>query len=204
MNMKKTFFLCCLAFGLVSPLLRAERADREKPIAVEADRVTVDDVKRVQTLEGNVVLTQGTLTLRSDRIVITEDQYGFQHGTALGGPDGLARFRQKRDNSEEWIEGEGEEIQYNTRTEVAELFRRAWIRNGADELRGNYIWYDSIAERYMAAAGKTPEEGRRDKATGGEGAPPRVTIILQPKKQENAPEAPVSPPFSTPKLPETH
>jgi lipopolysaccharide export system protein LptA len=173
----------------VPPRALAERSDREKPIAIEADRVTVDDIKRIQTLEGNVVLTQGTLTIRSNRIVITEDQYGFQHGTAFGGPEGLARFRQKRDNGDGWVEGEGEEIQYDTQREVAELFRRAWVKNGEDELRGNYIWYDSIAERYMAAAGKTPEQGGSTAAGAANGENPgRVTIILQPRKQENPPE----------------
>jgi lipopolysaccharide export system protein LptA len=154
----------------VSPVL-AERADREKPIALEADRVTVDDIKRVQTLEGNVVLTQGTLTIFSNKIIITEDNNGFQHGTALGGPGGLARFRQKRDNSEEWIEGEGERIEYNTRTEVAEIFQRAWIKNGNDELQGDYIWYDALAERYLAAAGGPKNTGR-------------VRVLLHPKNKD--------------------
>ena len=32
----------------------AEKADRDKPVNIEADRVSVDDVKKVQTFEGNV------------------------------------------------------------------------------------------------------------------------------------------------------
>jgi lipopolysaccharide transport protein LptA len=51
-------------FVLFAPgLVHAERADREKPVNLEAARVTVDDIKRVHIFEGNVVLTQGTLTI---------------------------------------------------------------------------------------------------------------------------------------------
>ena len=45
----------------------AEKADKEKPINLEADRVSIDDAKKVSVFEGNVVLTQGTLVMRADR-----------------------------------------------------------------------------------------------------------------------------------------
>lgn len=162
-------------FYIAGPAL-AERADRDKPITLEADKVTIDDIKRVQILEGNVILTQGTLMIQSDKIVVTEDQYGFQRGTAFGGPKGLARFRQKREGSEDWIEGEAERIEYDTRTEVAELFHRAWVKSGEDQLRGEYIWYDAISERYLASAGESSLK-----------QPSRVRAIIQPKNKEAPP-----------------
>ncbi|MDR1890436.1 MAG: lipopolysaccharide transport periplasmic protein LptA [Zoogloeaceae bacterium] len=166
--------LCALFFS--SPPVHAEQADREKPITLEADRITIDDLKRTQTLEGNVVLTQGTLMIHANRIVITEDAYGFQHGVAFAAPGGLARFRQKREGREEWIEGESERIEYDAYNEVAEFFHRAWIKSGADQLRGDYIWYDAISERYLATA------GTRD-AKNPAAQPPRVRAILQPRNK---------------------
>lgn len=164
---------CALLFG--NPV-HAEQADRDKPIALEADRISIDDVKRIQTLEGNVVLTQGTLMIHANKIVMTEDAYGFQHGVAFAGPGGLARFRQKREGKEEWIDGEAERIEYDAHNEVAELFHRAWIRSGSDQLRGDYIWYDALSERYLASA------GLRDSKNPA--APPsRVRAILQPKNK---------------------
>lgn len=178
LNLCRSIILSCTL--LTSTLALAERADRDKPIAVEADKVSIDDIKRVQILEGNVTLTQGTLTIRSDRIVITEDQYGFQRGTAFGGPGGLARFRQKKDGVEEWIEGEAERIEYDTHTEIAELFRRAWVKNGEDRLKGDYIWYDSISQRYLAKAGESSSAGKNS-------TPARVRILIQPKTKDAAP-----------------
>jgi len=173
---------------LLLPLgaLHAEQGDRQQPINLEADRVTVDDIKGEQLLEGNVVLTQGTLTIRSNRIVITEDTYGFQQGVAYGGPDGLARFRQRRDDGA-WLEGEGERIEYNTRTEVAELFQRAWVKNGDDEIRGDYIRYDGLSARYLATSDKN-------------GA--RVTITLQPKNRDAVPAPPKASPPLEPDFPD--
>ena len=77
-----------LALGSLSA--HAEKADRSKPVNIEADRVSVDDKNKVHVFEGRVVLTQGTLTLRSDKLVVTQDAEGYQRGVATGGPGGLA------------------------------------------------------------------------------------------------------------------
>jgi lipopolysaccharide export system protein LptA len=163
---------------LLSGVAFAERADRDKPLQLEANRISIDDAKKIQILEGDVVLIKGTMVLKSDRVVIVEDQYGFQKGTAFGGKDGLARIRQKREGREEYMEGEAERIEYNTSNEVAELFHRAWVKSGEDEVKGDYIWYDGISEKYLVTAGET----RDVKAP-----PARVRAIIQPKNKGAAP-----------------
>jgi lipopolysaccharide export system protein LptA len=95
-----TLTLCLLAALPV----HAERADRDKPMLLEASRVSIDDAKKIQILEGDVVITKGTMILKADRVVITEDQYGFQKGTAFSGKKGLATFRQKREGKDEYID----------------------------------------------------------------------------------------------------
>jgi len=159
----------------------AERADREKPISLEANRISVDDVKKVQVYEGNVVLTQGTMVIRSDRIVVTQDSDGFQRGVAYAGPGGLARFKQKREGKDEYIEGEAERIEHDARTEITEFFVRAWVRSGLDEVKGNYISYDSLHEKYYVTSGVTPDGKGPAKAEGG-----RVRAIIQPKGKGEA------------------
>ena len=164
---------------LALPVL-AERADREKPIHLEADRMSIDDVKKVKTLEGKVVMTQGTMELRTDRLVVTEDNDGFQKGVATGGPGGLARFRQKREGVDEWIEGEAESIEHDARSETTQFFVRAWIQSGADEVRGPYISYDALNEKYAVNSG-----GALKTATGA--AQARARAIIQPKSKGEKP-----------------
>jgi lipopolysaccharide export system protein LptA len=167
-----------LCFLLIQPAL-AERADRDKPMQLEANRVSIDDAKKIQILEGDVLITKGTMVLKADRVVITEDKYGFQKGVAFGGKDGLARIRQKREGKDEYIDGEAERIEYDTNTEIAELFHRAWVQSGEDQVRGDYIWYDAVSEKYLVTAG----ENRDPKAP-----PARVRAVLQPKSKAPPPE----------------
>lgn len=173
-------FALLAAFSL--PAL-AEKADREKPITLEADRVSMDDIKKVQVFEGNVVLNQGTMQIRTNRLVVTQDADGFQKGVATGGANGLARFRQKREGSEDYIEGEGERIEHDARNEKTEFFVRAWVKSGLDEVRGHYISYEALTEKYLV----TNAAGGSKTATGE--AQARVRAIIQPKGKNAAPAA---------------
>ena len=158
----------------------AERADRDKPMQLEANRVSIDDAKKIQILEGDVIITKGTMILKADRVVVTEDKYGFQKGTAFGGKDGLARFRQKREGKDDYIDGEAERIEYDTNKEVAELFHRAWVKSGEDQVKGDYIWYDAVSEKYLVTAGDS---------LNPKGPPARVRAVIQPKSKGAPPEA---------------
>lgn len=183
MNLRLAALSLCL---FAAPPALAEKADRNKPMQLEANRVSIDDAKKIQILEGDVVITKGTLMLKADRVVISEDQYGFQKGIAYSGKKGLAYFRQKREGRPDYIEGEGERIEYNSNSEVAEFFQRAWIRNGDDEIKGDYIWYDAVSEKYLVTAG----DARDPRAPQS-----RVRAVLQPKAKEAPAAAANTPPL---------
>jgi lipopolysaccharide export system protein LptA len=172
---------CCLLAALAAPAA-AEKADRDKPVNLEADRVTIDDNKQTALFEGNVVLTQGTLQIRGDRMQVRQDKDGFRLGTTWGKP---AHFRQKRDGVDEYIEGWAERIEYDGRAETVQMFDRAQLKRGPDEVRGNYISYDARSEFFQvtgagpAAAGNEPDN--------------RVRAVIQPKAREKPPAgAPVT------------
>ncbi|MBL8397665.1 MAG: lipopolysaccharide transport periplasmic protein LptA [Candidatus Accumulibacter sp.] len=171
-----------LILCLVVPLpAEAERTDRDKPIHLEADRMSIDDLKKVQILEGNVVLTQGSLEIRTQRLVVTQDANGFQKGTATGGPNGLVRFKQKRDGSNSIIEGEAERIEHDARTEKTDFYNRARIKSGLDEVKGQFISYDAVNEKYLVS-----NTGPSLKSGTGESSS-RVRAIIQPKNREQSP-----------------
>jgi lipopolysaccharide export system protein LptA len=165
----------------------AEKGDREKPINVEADRFSMDDINKVQIFEGNVVLIQGTMQLRTDKLVVTEDADGFQKGVATGGANGLARFRQKRDGKDEYIEGEAEKIVHDTRSEKTEFFVRAWVKSGQDEVKGYYISYEAPTGKYLV----TNTQGGAKPAAGNTQA--RVRARIQPKSKPEPAESEADP-----------
>lgn len=177
--------LCALA---LAPPAGAELSDRDKPINLEADRMEIDDAKKVATLTGNVIVTQGTLVLRAERMVLTQDADGFQKGVAYGNP---ATFRQKREGFDEYIDGSAQRMEYDGNSEKLELFDRAVVRKGGEEVRGNYISYNARTEFYQAS-------GSGKDATGKE-TPGRVRAIIIPKKKED--EGPVSAPAPSSTVP---
>ena len=171
-----------LAALLVAPSAHAERGDREKPVNIEADRMLADDGKQTVVFEGRVVLTQGTFVLRADKLTVRQDKEGFQSGVAVGSP---ATFRQKRDGADEWIEGEALRIEYDGKGERVELFDRARVLRDKDEVRGNYIAYDTRSEVYRV-------QGAKELPAAPAGRDGRVRAVIQPKKKDDAaaPRAP--------------
>lgn len=178
----KSFLRLAVIAGLAGAMLaatvaRAEKADRDKPVNIEADRVSVDDVKQTQVFEGNVQLIKGTLIIRAERIVVTQDEDGYQRGVATGTPSVLPRFRQKREGVDEYIEGEGERIEHDAKAEKTEFFNRAWVKSGLDEVRGQFISYDARSENYFVTSGPN---GTRAKPGSGD----RVRAVIQPKNKD--------------------
>lgn len=167
---------------LAAGAARAEKADQDKPVNIEADRVSVDDAKRIQTFEGNVQLRKGTLIIRAARIVVTQDDSGYQRGVATGGANGLASFRQKREGLDEYIDGEAERIEHDALAEKTEFFNRARVKSGRDEVRGQFISYNALTENYFVTSGPN---GTRAKP----GSNDRVRAVIQPKNKDTGAQA---------------
>lgn len=153
----------------------AESADRDKPIELEADTVTVNDAKKTSTYTGKVILTQGTLVIRADKLIVREDKEGFQHSTSTGNP---TTFKQKREGKNEYMEGSGQRIEYDGRMDKVQLYTRAWVKRGEDIVYGDYISYDANAEYAEVIGGAKSESG--GSSTG------RVKAIIQPKNRPAA------------------
>jgi lipopolysaccharide export system protein LptA len=173
---------CGLLLLLCSGSPRAENADRDKPIHLVSDRVLVDDVKQTSLFEGQVELNQGTLRIQADRIVLTQDKQGHKHCTATGN---LANFRQRHEGTDEFMEGYGERIEYDTRAETVDFFVRARVKRELDDVQGDHIAYSTRTEIFQVDGdpkqASDPNKGR-------------VHAVIQPKsKDASAPrEAPLS------------
>jgi lipopolysaccharide export system protein LptA len=143
------------ALALVAALpAHAQRDDKKQPINYSADTGDVNYQTKIGNLAGNVIITQGTMTIRADRI----------------------KFRQKREGTDEYFEGYAQRAEYDGEKELLELFDRALLKRGQDEIRSNYISYNTKTELFRA-------EGRPDSpAAPADGAPgARVRGVFQPK-----------------------
>ena len=181
-------FVFALVLAVLAPLAQAEKADRTKPMNIEADAMRYDDLKQTSVFTGNVVVTKGTIIIRGARIDVRQDPEGYQYGVVTAAPGKLAYYKQKRDaGTDEWIEGESEVIEYDSRADNVKFIRRAVMRRlyGAtvnDESSGPLIVYDQSNDTFSVNGSSLPPNA-------GVAAPPggRVRAILTPKSAASAP-----------------
>jgi lipopolysaccharide export system protein LptA len=158
------------AIALLAHPAAAEKADREKEIVVGADRLVADDAKKTSTFEGNVVVTQGTMRMTAAKVTVREDPERHKYYVANGNP---VTFRQKLDNSDEWVEGFAERAEFDDRNDVLRLYDHARVKRDQNEITGDFISYD-MRKELAQVTGSQPggaQEGGRVKA-----------VILPPKK----------------------
>ena len=106
----------------------AERADRDKPMNVEADALRHEDGRQTSIFTGNVVVTKGTIVIRGQQIEVRQGAQGQQFGIVLGNAQQQAFFRQKRDVVDEHIEGVADRIEYNSQADTVKFIGRAVLR----------------------------------------------------------------------------
>ncbi len=157
-------------------------------MTVEADQPgSVDLQRQVVIFNGNVVITQGTMLLRAERVELRERPDGYREAKAIGSADKPATFRQKRDGVDEIVEGEGQRIEFDTRTDTVRLEGKAAVRRlrgglVADEITGSLITWDNTNELF--------------KVTGGAPTPAnpsgRVRAVFAPREEAAASASPAS------------
>lgn len=154
----------------------AEQADRQKPIRYSANSLDGNEAEQSVLLSGKVEIVQGTIVLRADRVVLKQQADGSYNVSATGKP---VFFRQKMDNSEEYVDAQAQRIEYLGSKDLVELYDQGWIKRGKDELHGNFLTYNS-ANGAFAGRGTWPPAAT---SPAGDG---RVSGVIQPKPKEAA------------------
>ncbi len=149
-----------LAWGLALAPAGAERADRNKPMVLEADRSgSVDLQRQIFVYDGNAVITQGTMVMRAERIEIRQTPEGYYSGQAIGAPGKPASWRQRRDGGgDEVVEGTADRIDFGGRADTLRFVGNSAVRRlrdgvVADEIVGSVIIWDNLAEVFRVEGG---------------------------------------------------
>ena len=135
----------------IGAVAHAEKADRTRPTTIDSDKLNHDEQKQTTIFTGNVVLTKGTLVMRGDRMELLQDRQGNYFGTLTGNP---ARFRQKREGLNEFMEGESQRVDYDGKEEILILTTNAVMRRLEgdllkDQVSGDRLTYNNLTERYL-------------------------------------------------------
>lgn len=189
MKLFNTSLLIAAACALFGGMASAEKADRNKPMNIEADALRYDDLKQTSVFTGRVVMTKGTIVIRGARVDVRQDAEGYQFGTVTAEPGKLAYYRQKREGLDEYIEGEADSIEYDSRADRVRFIRSAELRRLrgatlADEMTGSLIVYDNITDVFTVDGSVTTPG--QPASTGG-----RVRAVLTPRGAASASAAAV-------------
>lgn len=171
----------------------AEKADRDKPVTIEADKLLHDELKQISVFSGRAVLTKGSMVLRGDRIEMRQDPEGYQFGIILPEANKRAFFRQKREGVDEYLEGEAQRIDYDGRADRILLSDQAEIRRYrgttlSDQMSGKRIVYDNLSDVFTIDGQRSSDKSKSSDT--------RVRATLAPRSK--APEALSDKPASTP------
>lgn len=177
-----------LALLLALPAL-AERADRDRPLQIEANRLQHDEARQVTLIEGRITATKGSIVMRGERMEVRQDAQGRQSALLSAAPGERVFFRQKREGLDEFIEGQAERAEYDSARDVLTLRGQAVLRtvradaSVVNEVEGQVIVFNNSSETYSV-------DGRSDAGSA------RVRATIAPRSVTTAPST--HPPGSAP------
>lgn len=190
------FFVAC-ALAFMPAAASAEKADRDKPVTIEADNLLHDELKQISIFSGRAVLTKGSMVLRGGRIEIRQDPEGYQFGVILPEANKRAFFRQKREGVDEYLEGEALRIDYDGRADRISLSDQAEIRRYrgttlGDQMSGKRIVYDNLRDVFtidgQASNDKSKASDARVRATLAPRTKALDTLVDKPASTSTSPK----------------
>lgn len=150
-------------------------SDREQPIHIASDSAERNEKKGVTVYQGDVEMTQGSLKILADKVVIHSIDNQISVIVATGKP---AHFHQKPAVDKQAVKASGNTIEYKLDDEMLHLSRNAkLIQDDGTTMTGDRINYD-MKSSVVKADGKTnntrqqrihmviPPKSERQKAAG--------------------------------------
>ncbi len=159
--MKKYFLFFGLATACIATAwVYAEVADRDMPTHIEADQMQHDDIKKITTATGRVIVTKGSIIMRADTVKLQQDKDGKNFVTASANSGNLVFMRQKREGLNEFIEARASKIERDEKTLTSRLIGNASMKRlvgdtVVDSIYGDTLVYNEVTETYQAQANKT-------------------------------------------------
>jgi lipopolysaccharide export system protein LptA len=181
---RKVLLRCVLTFSVLLGfsalhLAHAEKADQDKPIIVEAEKVFGNDTTQIYDLNGDVLMVKGSIVVTGEDGQIRIDPEGYEFIDIKGTPEAVATFRQRREGiANEFMQGKGAHVTYDAKTEILTLtgdsiLKRLLNMQLVDQLKGWKIEYDDVKQYYRVLP---PKDAKPDDL-------PVARAILSPRRK---------------------
>ena len=173
------FVFFWLSLSLVTGLALAEKADQDKPLILNADSVSMNEVEQKYKLQGDILLIKGSIVVTGDKGDILVDPEGYQFIEVKGDAKSLATFRQRREGpANEFMQGLGKDVSYNGKQEVLILLGDANMKRLLNMQMRDHLRGGKIEDR-----DDTQEDRVSPPANQPKNAPPSSRAILAPRSK---------------------
>lgn len=155
--------------------LQALPTDNQQPINIQSDKASQKATGNNEKTEyfGNVVMTQGSMKIQGEHVVINSENRKVTTIVAKGKP---ASFEQQSNLEAQPVKAQASTIRYHLKNETITLLEQASIkRQDGSLVSGEEINYDIAAERVNASGGDTEDT--------------RVNMVFMPAAKTTAPES---------------
>jgi lipopolysaccharide export system protein LptA len=157
---------------LTSPICAARNTDTDQPIQIEADTVEIREQEGISTYQGGVIITRGSMVIKGELIVIHSNPQGVEKIVVEGAP---ASFRQLNELGED-VSAQSLEMTYVAETGMLVMKRQAVLVQKQNKFTSEHIIYNTRQDIVQA--------GDQQGTGGKERTPQRVTITIQPPKEQ--------------------
>ncbi len=158
-----------LLLGMHGGTADALPSDRDKPIQIQADWAELDERKGTATYGGDVRMTQGTMQVRAERLVIYTERDKVLRILADGSATSPARYEQQPREDQPVLQASAQHIIYVAAEQRIELRGSARLSQKNNQFTGGVIEYSIARELVTANSGQS---------TGG-----RVTVTFDPNQR---------------------
>lgn len=134
---------------LASSSAFALKDDVNQPINIVSDNQSLDMEKSVVTFTDNVVITQGSIVIKANKVIITRpaEKSGKKETVeAFGTP---VTFHQQLDNGKP-VDGKANKVHYDLGKEFLTLTNNAELKQLDSKINGSVITYDVKKQQLKA------------------------------------------------------
>lgn len=162
---------------LIPSIAMALASDRDQPIELEADTADIDDLKGVSVYTGNVILTQGSMVIKADKLTLYNDNDKELEKAVAVGNKKLASFKQRPEGKSQDFKARAETMIYYLKKDKIHLLKKAYVQQDGDTFSSSKIIYDTKKETVIATSQK---DSQGKPVAGGN----RVKVTIQPRKNK--------------------
>lgn len=174
-----------LTAALFSAAGQALDSDRNAPVAIDADTTDIDFRTGTRTVSGNVDITQGSMNIKADKVILRYLGEQLESATAYGKP---VRFKQMPEGQTEMVHGEGMTLNLQPDKDLVTLETNAKIHQGSNTMTGTVIYYNLKTSKMTVKGGTSTSGAARASSATDSGSKKAATqpgsgrtrIVIQP------------------------